>query len=199
MTDMTTQPSRFHAALKGATREAILDAVEHCLMDSGLDALTFAQVAQAADISERTVYRHFATKEALLEAFWGRIQQTLGLQQSTENWDQYLATRPLAFAEMDRRDNVLRALMRSGQAHEARLRINAKRQAGIRKVVAEAVGDLPEPAFTELCALVHLLGSVPAWAALKDYWGIEGEHAGQVVARAISALASSAINPEQPT
>jgi AcrR family transcriptional regulator len=198
MTDMTTQPSRFHAALKGATREAILDAVEHCLMDSGLDALTFAQVAQAADISERTVYRHFATKEALLEAFWGRIQQTLGLQQSIESWDQHLASRPLAFAEMDRRDKVLRALMRSGQAHEARLRINAKRQAGIRKVVAEAVGDLPEPAFTELCALVHLLGSAPAWAALKDYWGIEGEHAGRVVARAISTLAASASNPEKP-
>jgi AcrR family transcriptional regulator len=202
MTDMTTQPSRqssrFHAALKGATREAILHAVEHCLMDSGLDALTFAQVAQAAAISERTVYRHFATREALLEAFWERIQRTLGLQQSIESWDLHLASRPAAFAEMDRRDKVLRELMRSGQAHEARLRINARRQAGIRKVVAERVGALPEPAFTELCALVHLLGSAPAWAALKDYWGIEGEHAGRVVARAISALATAASTPEKP-
>jgi hypothetical protein len=104
-----------------------------------------------------------------------------------------------SFQEMDRRDKVLRGLMRSSQAHEARLRINEKRQAGIRKVVAERVVSLPEPAFTELCALVHLLGSAPAWAALKDYWGIEGEHAGRVVARAISALADAASNPEKNT
>jgi AcrR family transcriptional regulator len=195
MTDMN-QPSRFHTQQKNATHEAILGAVEQCLMSSGLDGLTFAQVAQAAGISERTVYRHFPTKEALLEAFWGHIQRTLGIQQSTSSWDDYLATRPRAFEEMDRRENVLRAVMRSAQAHEARLRINEKRQEGIRKVVAERVGKLPEPAFTELCALVHLLGSAPAWAALKDYWGIEGEHAGRVVARAISTLAAAAKTEE---
>ena len=191
MTDMTTQPSQFHAAVKGANREAILDAVERCLMDSGLDALTFAQVAEAAGISERTVYRHFPAKEALLQAFWERVQQTLGLQRSIESWDEYLLSRPAAFQEMDRRAMVIRALMRSEQAHQARLRIKAKRQAGIRKVVAERVGDLPEPAFTELCALVHLLGSAPAWAGLKDFWEIDSDQAGRVVAHAISVLASA--------
>lgn len=188
---MTSQPSHFHAALKDATRDAILDAVESCLMVSGLDALTFAQVAHAADISERTVYRHFPSREALLEAFWERVQHTLGLQRSIESWDRYIASRPATFQEMDRRGMVIRALMRSEQASRARLHIKARRQAGIRKIVAERVGDLPEPAFTELCALVHLLGSAPAWAGLTDFWDIDAEHAGRVVARAISALATT--------
>ena len=182
----------FHARLKNASRAAILDALERCLQHNGLDELTFAQVAQEAKVSERTVYRHFPTKDALLEACWAHVQQTLGIELSTRSWKDFIATRPEAFAEMDRRERLLRAVMQSRQAHDARLRINSQRQAGIRRVVADAVGELPEPAFTELCALVHLLGSAPAWAALKDYWGIEGADAGHLVARAIATLAAAA-------
>lgn len=187
---MSAEPS-FHERHRLATREAILDAVERCLQRAGLDELTYLQIAQEAGVTDRTVYRHFATKGLLLEAFWARVQQSLGIATSTRSWDDYLATRPAAFEEMDRRERVLRAVMNSAQAHEARLRINAQRQAGIRRVVADAVGELPEPQFTELCALAHLLGSAPAWQALKDYWGLDAERAGHVVAQAISTLAEA--------
>lgn len=182
----------FHARHKRATREAILDAVERCLERAGLDELTFLQIAQEAGISDRTVYRHFATKDALLEAFWLRVQQSLGIGASTRSWADYVATRPAAFAEMDRREAVMRAVMSSAQAHEARLKLNEERQAGIRKVVAEAVGELAEPQFTELCALVHLLGSAPTWQAMKDYWGLDARDAGRVVAQAITTLTEAA-------
>jgi AcrR family transcriptional regulator len=183
----------YHALQKNATREAILDAVERCRSQRSLDEMTFSQVAAEAGVSERTVYRHFDTKELMLEAFWGRLQQTLGIERSTRSWKDYLETRTEAFEQMERRERLIRAVMQSAQAHEARLRINAQRKAGIRRVVADGVGKLPEPAFTELCALAHLLGSAPAWAALKDYWGIDGARAGRVVARAIATLAGAAI------
>jgi AcrR family transcriptional regulator len=182
----------FHERHRLATREAILDAVERRLQVGGLDELTFMQIAQEAGVSDRTVYRHFATKEALLEAFWRHVQQSLGIAASTRSWDDYVATRAASFAEMDRRQAVMRALLSSAQAREARLRLNQDRQAGIRRIVADEVGDLPEPDFTELCAVVHLLGSAPAWQALKDYWGIEGADAGRVVAQAVSILAGAA-------
>jgi AcrR family transcriptional regulator len=188
----------FHARHARATRDAILDAVERRLEQGGVDDLTFLQIAQEAGVSDRTVYRHFATKDALLEAFWLRVQQSLGIATSTRSWADYVATRPAAFAEMDRRDPVLRALMNSSQAHEARLKLNQDRQAGIRKVVAEAVGDLPEPRFTELCALVHLLGSAPAWQAMKDYWGLEAQDAGRVVAQALTILTEAARHAAAP-
>jgi AcrR family transcriptional regulator len=193
MTDMNrpTEPT-LHDRHRAATREAILDAVERRLLDAGLDELTFAQIAQEAGVSERTVYRHFPTRDELLEAFWLRLQHGLGLEEATRSWADYLATRPEAFVRMDRREPVMRAVMDSKQARAARARLNAERQAGIRRVVADAVGDLPEPEFTELCALVHLLGSAPAWRGLKDAWGFDGERAGRVVARAISTLAEAA-------
>lgn len=190
---MNTPPRpTFHERHRLATRELILDAIERRLVDGGLDELTFLQVAQEAGVSDRTVYRHFPTREALLDAFWGRIQQTLGLEEATRSWVDYLATRPAAFASMDRRERMMRAVMSSEQARTARRRLNPDRQAGIRRVVAEAVGDLPEPAFTELCALAHLLGSAPAWQTLKDDWGFDGAEAGRVVSQAIATLAAAA-------
>lgn len=182
----------FHERHRLATREAILDGVERRLSGAGLDELTFADVAQASGVSERTVYRHFPTKDALLEAFWGRIQQTLGLETSTRSWADYLSSRREAFAQMDAREPMIRAVMTSKQARETRIRINATREVGIRKVVAEAVGDLPEPRFSELCALAHLLGSAPAWQTFKDYWGVEAERTGEVVAWAMKVLAEAA-------
>jgi hypothetical protein len=93
---------------------------------------------------------------------------------------------------MEAREPMMRAIMSSAEARKARRAILPDRQAGIRKVVADAVGELPEPAFTELCALVHLLGSAPAWATLRDDWDIEAPRAGRVVARAIQTLIEAA-------
>jgi glycosyltransferase involved in cell wall biosynthesis len=59
---------------KAATREQILRAVARQLEAGQLEELSFADVAAEAGLGERTVYRHFPTKEALLGAFWAWIQ-----------------------------------------------------------------------------------------------------------------------------
>jgi glycosyltransferase involved in cell wall biosynthesis len=56
------------------TREQILRAVGRQLEQGRLDDLNFAEIAEDADLGERTVYRHFPTKEALLGAFWAWMQ-----------------------------------------------------------------------------------------------------------------------------
>uniref|UniRef100_UPI0037830AE1 glycosyltransferase n=1 Tax=Phenylobacterium sp. TaxID=1871053 RepID=UPI0037830AE1 len=56
------------------TREQILRAVGRQLETSTLEDLSFAEIARDAGLGERTVYRHFPTKEALLGAFWAYMQ-----------------------------------------------------------------------------------------------------------------------------
>lgn len=56
------------------TREQILRAVGRHMETRSLEDLNFAEIAQDAGVGERTVYRHFPTKEALLGAFWALMQ-----------------------------------------------------------------------------------------------------------------------------
>src|SRR3954470_4849743 len=57
---------------KRATRDAIATTARRLFAERGFDAVTVAEVAVAADVSEKTVFNHFATKEDL--AFAGREQ-----------------------------------------------------------------------------------------------------------------------------
>jgi AcrR family transcriptional regulator len=51
---------------KRQTREAIAHAAMALFAEHGFDAVTVADVARAADVSEKTVFNHFATKEDLV-------------------------------------------------------------------------------------------------------------------------------------
>ena len=58
------------ARKKRAAREAIAATARRLFAERGFDAVTVAEIAAAADVSEKTVFNHFATKEDL--AFAGR-------------------------------------------------------------------------------------------------------------------------------
>ena len=47
-------------------REAIIEAAKSAFMDLGVDATSMDKVAEIAQVSKRTVYNHFASKEALV-------------------------------------------------------------------------------------------------------------------------------------
>lgn len=51
---------------KRLTREAIAAAARALFAQRGFAAVTVAEIAAAADVSEKTVFNHFATKEAVL-------------------------------------------------------------------------------------------------------------------------------------
>jgi len=59
---------------RAATRDQILRAVGRQLEAGPLEDLSFAEIAAEAGVGERTVYRYFPTKEALLGAFWAWLQ-----------------------------------------------------------------------------------------------------------------------------
>ncbi len=71
-------PTRYTSSLrdrqKQATQDQIMHAVARKLESGPLEDLSFAEIAAEAEVGERTVYRHFPTKEALLGAFWAWLQ-----------------------------------------------------------------------------------------------------------------------------
>ena len=75
---MTMPPTRYVSNLrdrqKAETHDQILRAVATRLESGGLEELSFAEIAAEATVGERTVYRHFPTREALMGAFWAWLQ-----------------------------------------------------------------------------------------------------------------------------
>jgi len=66
------------ARKKRATRDAIAASARRLFAERGFDAVTVVEVAAAADVSEKTVFNHFAAKEDLV--FAGGEERLAALQ-----------------------------------------------------------------------------------------------------------------------
>ncbi len=64
---------------KAQTRRALADAAMKLFVERGFDAVTVAEVAETADVSISTLFKHFPSKEALVFADGDRIGTDLVL------------------------------------------------------------------------------------------------------------------------
>jgi AcrR family transcriptional regulator len=176
---------------KSDTRALILETVERSLQDRPLNELSLATVAREAGITERTVYRHFATREQLLEATWAAVNDAMGMKDFPRTAQELIERPRKLFPAFEQRGEVIRAMLASPQGRELRLLANKKRQAAFRAVVKSARPNLREPAFTRLCAAVQALSSASGWATMTDYWGLDSAEAGRAASEAIAVLLTS--------
>jgi AcrR family transcriptional regulator len=151
------------------TRDLILRAFQRLLQDDHPDAITFPQVADAAGVSLRTVYRYFPTRADLLQsaASWFR-EFTGGLQ-----WDDPRTVGDMAGAApelgrlFDEHTNVFRALAE----HE----LEEPRRAAVAAAVAEVSGNLPAEEARRAEAMLAHIRSGRAWLLLHDHYGLSGD------------------------
>jgi AcrR family transcriptional regulator len=66
LTFMTVSPVGRRERKKAATRQAIADAALQLFLERGYDHVSIRDIADAADVSTTTVFKHFTGKEALV-------------------------------------------------------------------------------------------------------------------------------------
>src|SRR5688572_23447582 len=79
------------------TRRSVLNAVSRLLATTKREDISFASVAAEAQVSVRTVYRHFSTKEALFDAHWRHINSEIKLPDIPQNESELLKMIPEVF------------------------------------------------------------------------------------------------------
>src|SRR5687768_1235311 len=125
----STYVSSLRERQKADTRALILETVERSLKDRSLSELSLAAVAREAGITERTVYRHFATREQLLEATWAAVNEAIGVKDFPRTVEELIERPKKLFPAFDQRGDVIRAMLASPQGRELRLHVNQERQA----------------------------------------------------------------------
>ena len=151
------------------TRELIMRAFQELLQNDHPDAITYPQVAEAAGVSLRTVYRYFPTRADLLQsaAEWFR-EFTDGMR-----WDDVRTVRDLSgtLPQMgrlfDEHTNVFRALA----DHE----LEEPRRAAVAAAVAEVSANLPPEEARRAEAILGHIRSGRAWLVLHEVYGLAGD------------------------
>lgn len=185
---MSSETLSLREAQRELTRNRILDAALELISEVPLDAITLAGVAARAAVTERTLYRYFATRDELIEALWPRINDRAAQGRTFPVTPEGLIQQPSEiFPGFDREEGLTRFVF-TRQGQELRLSVNDKRQAAFLQAVATARPDLGKEDQRELAALCQLLDSSFAWVSMKDYWSIEGSQSGPLASEAITLL-----------
>jgi AcrR family transcriptional regulator len=196
---MNEQPSpRYHSPLrdrqKQQTRDLILDAVAAILRRAELDDVTMSEVARTAEITERTVYRHFATREELLTAFWRRILRSFMRGQTGDlaSLDELFDLTRSTFRRFEENEGVIRAITGSPEGREIRKKPNEQRLETLGKLFAGLLPQLPPAQVRMIAVAAHALASASVWSHMRDFCGIEGEEAADAVTYAIGLMTEAA-------
>jgi len=183
----------YHSPLRDQQRsdtsERILEACSD-LVAAGKE-LTFAAVARAAGVQERTVYRHFATKEDLEDAFWWSHEEHVSGPGTfdAQTLDELVANMKRSFAGFDANTAMVEAMLSSRQGMRLRLRGNDARRKMMLRCVDAAVPGLEARTLHRAAAAAQVLYSAPSWQMLRTFWGMDAVEASAVIEQALSALA----------
>jgi AcrR family transcriptional regulator len=193
----STYESPLRAEQKEATRQRILEAAGRLMQNGSLEEFSFAAIAEEAGVKERTVYRHFPSRSALVEALcaWYARRVRYDIPRTEA---ELIAVPQQVFPGFAANEQLTRALWSSPQGRAFRLSDVEKRKRGIKVATAGSLRHLPPRQAKWLAAVLHVLITSATWQTLKDYWGLSAEEAGKASSLAIELLLRAARETERP-
>ncbi|HSJ03830.1 MAG: TetR/AcrR family transcriptional regulator [Verrucomicrobium sp.] len=171
----------------------IMQAVAQILTATGED-VTFRSVSLAAKIPERTLYRCYPTKDALMEAFWLWLNGQLGMPDPPRSAEELVAQIPALYAAFEKGDSMVRAMLHDNSGRATRLAQAPTRRKRFQEALKDVLKPLQAPHQRRLLASVQLLASASGWETMKDQWGLSGPQAADAAQWAIKALLDQAAN-----
>ncbi len=178
--------SAVRAEYAAQTRERILEAVIEQLQAS--EELSLPRAALRAGVSVPTVYRHFPTKQALIEALTECVDQKLTLTAVPTDVDDFDRFVPKLFAVFDQNEKLVRARRVARLLKDIHAATQRRRATAIIQAMRSVTRRLDPLDARRACAIVRTLVSGNAWEMMHDSFDLSGPEAGEAVAWAIRVL-----------
>lgn len=157
------------------TRQWIVSAAVDLMEQPGAGLLTNAAIAERAGISERTVYRHFATRDALLDALAAEVMQRLGSPAAPATVAGLLDYPAELFASFEAQADLTRAALSSDIFPRMRDGPAAQRWVGLQKILAAALPGLPQAERAMAAANLRYLLAATTWHYYRHQFGFSLE------------------------
>ena len=200
MSELSTSRRSYHSPARqraaAATRDRIIDAGTRLVRGFTTwdwDELTFRAVAECAEVSERTVYRHFPTERHLHDAIMGRLEDEAGIAYKDVEMDNFAEVTARLFASLGRfaiKDSI-------GAPHGAAfVGAEAKRHDALDRAVVAP--QLPDAQRRALAGLLDVLWSPPTYERLVGAWNLDKGEAVETVQWLIAKVIAAVENNEPP-
>jgi AcrR family transcriptional regulator len=152
--------------------------------------LTVSSVAVRAAVSERTVYRHFASELALRSSVMHAMEQRAGVDLATLRLDEV----PAAAARIHEQVAAFQPPARA--ALDPMLRATHTRQRdALVAAVADAAPERSAQERTAAAAMLDVLWSVAAYERLRNDWGLDPAAATRAITWAIGLVETAVRAP----
>lgn len=171
-----------------ATRERILSAVAELLERDDAEELTMPGVAEASGVSLRTIYRHYPTREQLLEAAGRWIGDELFEHPYPRDLDEVADLYQVGCRDFDDRPGLVRAMAFSQLGQRARGYRRRERLQAIRRALQAELSDVAQPELRRAEAILAYLHNMLAYTTLREESGLSGDEIGEAVGWAIRTL-----------
>jgi AcrR family transcriptional regulator len=156
-----------------------------------LETITFKAVAQRAGVAEMTVFRYFPTREQLLRGLWEHLNQRLDDTLGMPHREQELRDKQRElFRIFDKVPSQVLASIATPEGRSIRAASNHRRRIAFLSIVEEAADGLSCSERNRAAAVLQLLHSAYAWAALREQWEFSGDESGKATLWAIDRLLS---------
>ncbi len=180
------------------TRERILDAgsaLVHEFESWDWRPLTFRAVAERAGVGERTVYRHFATEQALHEAVMQRLAEESGVVYEGLTIDEVSRIGAKVFASMA----TFAAPSWNDDEVGVFLAEDERRKAALVAAVEATTTGWSDEERTRAAAALDVLWTAPSYQRLVTGWKLGADEAADVIDWMITLVADAIRAGHAPT
>lgn len=182
----TSRP--YHSPLRDAqaaqTRTHILDTLVRLLADGGADGFATRDLAASAGIAERTVYRYFPDRAALLDGLNEHLSARTGPgrhEEDLDDLDDLVEHLPTVFRTFDERAEVTKASVLLNPDPGRLVPKQQWRTEHITGLARRSFPDLPAEQQELLGAMVRTVSSTYNWLRLREEFGLSGDESGRLL------------------